>query len=240
MDELQISGKRYLSSRRAAKDNGYASDYIGQLIRGGKLRGQKVGRAWYVEAETLESYLRGEDAAEASAEQAGSGEVLDNKIETPTPASAPLSSPEQVEAEPIKEIQAPIAIAVEEKPIPVAIEINKNEAVIPEIKEKQEEDESIIVKIRKEQRGLRYIENESLLPEIAPKAMTTVMPAKESRKEEEAVVIPRAPRSRVATAVLATVAVAAFVGSAIVGSSMAATLHIHQGLPASAGYSVSW
>ena len=57
MDELMISGRRYLSSLRAAKEHGYHSDYIGQLIRGDKVKGQKVGRAWYVDAESLSTYL---------------------------------------------------------------------------------------------------------------------------------------------------------------------------------------
>ena len=57
MDELQISGKRFISSRRIARDNGYTADYIGQLIRGGKVTGQKVGRAWYVDAISFDTYL---------------------------------------------------------------------------------------------------------------------------------------------------------------------------------------
>lgn len=57
MDELEISGKRYISTRRAAKDHKYSSDYIGQLIRGKKVIGQKVGRSWYVDAESLANYL---------------------------------------------------------------------------------------------------------------------------------------------------------------------------------------
>ena len=57
MDELHISGKRFISSRRIARDNGYTADYIGQLIRGGKVTGQKVGRAWYVDAISFDTYL---------------------------------------------------------------------------------------------------------------------------------------------------------------------------------------
>ena len=60
MDELQISGKRFISSRRIARDNGYTSDYIGQLIRGGKVTGQKVGRAWYVDAVSFNTFLGSE------------------------------------------------------------------------------------------------------------------------------------------------------------------------------------
>lgn len=65
MEELQISGKRYISSQRAAKDNKYHSDYIGQLVRAGKVAGQKVGRAWYVEADSLAVYL-GKEAAQTT------------------------------------------------------------------------------------------------------------------------------------------------------------------------------
>src|SRR3989344_5385776 len=57
MDELQISGKRYISSRRVARENGYTQDYVGQLIRAGKVVGQKVGRAWYVDADSFSVYL---------------------------------------------------------------------------------------------------------------------------------------------------------------------------------------
>jgi len=57
MDELEISGRRYISSARAAKEHKYHSDYIGQLVRAGKVAGQKVGRAWYVDADSLAEYL---------------------------------------------------------------------------------------------------------------------------------------------------------------------------------------
>ena len=42
MDELEISGKRYISSRRAAQEYKYHADYIGQLVRAKKVAGQKV------------------------------------------------------------------------------------------------------------------------------------------------------------------------------------------------------
>lgn len=57
MDELEISGKRYISTRRAAREHGYHSDYMGQLIRGKKVEGQKVGRAWYIDEASLAIYL---------------------------------------------------------------------------------------------------------------------------------------------------------------------------------------
>src|SRR3989344_2500809 len=60
MDEIELGGRKFISARRAAKDNGYATDYIGQLIRGGKIEGQKGGRGWFVEVSSLENYLRGD------------------------------------------------------------------------------------------------------------------------------------------------------------------------------------
>ena len=78
MDELEISGKRFISSKRAAKENRYHTDYIGQLIRSGKIVGSKVGRTWYVEAESLAAYL---------------GKEYSAPTPTPTPASAPAQAP---------------------------------------------------------------------------------------------------------------------------------------------------
>ena len=63
MDELEISGKRYISTKRAAKEHKYHADYIGQLVRGKKVVGQKVGRSWYVDAESLAEYLDAEAAS---------------------------------------------------------------------------------------------------------------------------------------------------------------------------------
>jgi len=58
MDELTIAGKLYISARRAAKEYKYHSDYLGQLIRTGKLDGQKVGRSWYIAEDSLNAFLR--------------------------------------------------------------------------------------------------------------------------------------------------------------------------------------
>ncbi len=96
MDELQISGRRYISSRRLAKENGYTADYLGQLIRGGKISGQKVGRAWYVDAESFEAYLGKEGAP--------------LRAETSAPAPEPVEAPaeEVIEEEEQEEVAASV------------------------------------------------------------------------------------------------------------------------------------
>ncbi len=90
MDELEISGKRYISTRRAAREHKYHSDYIGQLIRGGKVHGQKVGRSWYVDEVSLATYLGKE-------------------VPTPsTPPSVEEGQGQEVVAEKVVEVRAPM------------------------------------------------------------------------------------------------------------------------------------
>ncbi len=50
---LIINGKRYVTTREAAKTAGYAPDYVGQLCRAGKLDCTTVGRSWFVAQESL-------------------------------------------------------------------------------------------------------------------------------------------------------------------------------------------
>ncbi|MFA6554520.1 MAG: hypothetical protein WCS89_03350 [Candidatus Paceibacterota bacterium] len=52
-DSFIIEGKKYISSRRASEISDYASDYIGQLCRAGKLDCKMVGRAWFITEESL-------------------------------------------------------------------------------------------------------------------------------------------------------------------------------------------
>ena len=57
MDSLQISGKLYISLSRAAKEHGYTPDAIEELVRTGKIKGQKVGGAWFAEVQSLTAYF---------------------------------------------------------------------------------------------------------------------------------------------------------------------------------------
>lgn len=66
MDELDVAGKKYISSKRASELTGYAKDYIGQLARAGKIPGTRFGRAWYVEETALMQHLGGDAAPIAS------------------------------------------------------------------------------------------------------------------------------------------------------------------------------
>lgn len=97
MDSLEIDGKGYISSREAAKRHSYTTDYVGQLIRGGKIEGKKVGRTWYVEIASLDAYAGASIAAPQLAEprkdvfsaSADKSEVLPTveKVQTFAPAA---------------------------------------------------------------------------------------------------------------------------------------------------------
>lgn len=91
MDELEISGRRYLSSKRAAKEHKYHADYIGQLIRAGKVVGTKVGRAWYVEAESLAEYLASESGS-ATAQASATYAPAPVQIKKEEPRAATIQS----------------------------------------------------------------------------------------------------------------------------------------------------
>lgn len=68
MDELEIQGKKYISSKRASELTGYAKDYVGQLARGGKVAGTRVGRAWYVDEVSILAIAGSEHPTETYAE----------------------------------------------------------------------------------------------------------------------------------------------------------------------------
>ena len=57
-DEINVGGKHYILSRRAAEMSAYTQDYIGQLARGGLIDAQRIGGLWYVEMESLLSYKK--------------------------------------------------------------------------------------------------------------------------------------------------------------------------------------
>lgn len=65
-DEITLSGKKFVSSKRAAEETGYAQDYIGQLARGGSIEAQRVGGLWYVSLHSLRSYKSKPEDAESA------------------------------------------------------------------------------------------------------------------------------------------------------------------------------
>jgi hypothetical protein len=53
MEVLVLDGKSYVKASKAARDLGYATDYVGQLCRTGQVDAHLIGRTWYVDREQL-------------------------------------------------------------------------------------------------------------------------------------------------------------------------------------------
>lgn len=141
MNELMISGRRHISSQRAAKDHGYHSDYIGQLIRGGKVKGQKVGRAWYVDAESLAIYLgksieeaQAAHAAEVAAAEATS-KVVDIEI-----AAEEVAEEDEIETKTSDTEKEAEALVVQEKVVEEIVPVAVGEVPQENISAEAEED----------------------------------------------------------------------------------------------------
>jgi hypothetical protein len=54
---LLFHNKKYLSSKAAGELGGYTHDYIGKLCREGTLTCERVGRAWFVEEDSLRAFI---------------------------------------------------------------------------------------------------------------------------------------------------------------------------------------
>src|SRR3989344_7780693 len=54
--EVILAGEKYISSRRASEITGYATDYIGQLCRAGKIKSERIGRDWVVSETGILNY----------------------------------------------------------------------------------------------------------------------------------------------------------------------------------------
>src|SRR5581483_6576957 len=205
MDELTISGRRFISSRRIARENGYTSDYVGQLVRAGKIKGQKVGRAWYVDAETFASYLgaapvqsAGEESPQEFAYQKPSD--LPSETSRELEVSAGQTFAEQTPAlkiEEIKDSQEKVEEPVKKEEVEEQVEEKVIEATQIPGKDTEDIKEEVVIPVRKIappvtatapkglNRGLRFIPNEEpLLPEITPKANVS-RPTDSSEGREE-------------------------------------------------------
>lgn len=51
-----LDDKKFISARKAAEITGYEQDYIGQLARMGRVLARQIGRAWFIEEQSLLSH----------------------------------------------------------------------------------------------------------------------------------------------------------------------------------------
>jgi hypothetical protein len=63
---MNNSNEQLISLNDASKPTPYSSDYLGLLVRKGRLKGEKIGGKWFTTKEAVDAYMK--QAAEASYE----------------------------------------------------------------------------------------------------------------------------------------------------------------------------
>jgi len=58
---LVVNGKEYLTSAEIAQSFGYTPDYVSRLAREGKIVATNVNRKWFINAESVEEFVRSVD-----------------------------------------------------------------------------------------------------------------------------------------------------------------------------------
>ena len=81
MNEIEIQGKIYISSKRAAEVTGYAKDYIGQLARENKIPATRIGKAWYVDLDAIKSHAGIADTSTPQPSPQGDFRALEKSLE---------------------------------------------------------------------------------------------------------------------------------------------------------------
>ncbi|TSC87231.1 MAG: cell wall surface anchored protein [Parcubacteria group bacterium Gr01-1014_8] len=56
-DEIFFDGVRYISAQEAATSLGFSRDYIARLARIGKVKGRQIGKNWYVEFRSVQTFV---------------------------------------------------------------------------------------------------------------------------------------------------------------------------------------
>lgn len=255
MDELEISGKRYISTRRAAREHGYHSDYMGQLIRGKKVAGQKVGRAWYIDEQSLAAYL-GKELQPTQREQQVQPEQAAQKepepvaapverliIEEPAPVVVPEPQPvvEAVVSQPVADEVPEIVEEIKEEEVqqPVAVHAQPVQEIhhAPYI---EEHETRIPIHIPasaiQEIGGLRYAADDS--PSIP---VVVRMPQMHPQGQAHAGHVP-APRSggKFPYVSLSVVGIIAILAATFASNFVSATIVSEQGKAATVQYAIHW
>lgn len=245
MEELEISGKRYISTRRAAREHGYHSDYMGQLIRGKKVVGQKVGRAWYIEEGSLNAYL-------------GHGQVPE-----PTPVVSPAAPVEAAQPAPVERLVIEEPVVEQVQPVQEVVAPESVQPAQPEVQPVQERAiyqepytpaapvQNIsyaepIEQVETERRipihtqapqpvgGLRYADDDTpVLPQVSrvqPQQQYAYAPVSQ----------PVRSTSGVPYLTLSILGIAAIVASVFASNFVSATIVTEEGKAASVQYAIHW
>src|SRR3989344_6161189 len=95
-DAIFFDGKKYISANEASLSAGFTRDYIARLCRDGKVRGRRIGKNWYVEGGSLQSFLVGQEYAKSLRSESLSHErrLEYRGLESPDSSAVQIPSPE--------------------------------------------------------------------------------------------------------------------------------------------------
>jgi len=85
------NGTLYLSSKEAGRLSGYTSDYVARLARQGKVAATRVGTQWFVQPESLDTFLKSAELAKADRKNKLRLERLGERGQTSVQADAESS-----------------------------------------------------------------------------------------------------------------------------------------------------
>lgn len=95
-----LDDKKFISARKAAEITGYEQDYVGQLARMGRVLARQIGRAWFIEEQSLLSH-KSEGRAKKKSKNISHEAAVASKDTFPSvesgdiPASPPASTSEE-------------------------------------------------------------------------------------------------------------------------------------------------
>jgi hypothetical protein len=97
MDIVTHKGVDYKKATLVAKEFGYTTDYIGQLCRAEKVDARLVGRAWYVNTDSLEEHKKSRYKADFEARVAAKDPLHTIEEDQKETTSVPIGQPTKVE-----------------------------------------------------------------------------------------------------------------------------------------------
>ncbi|MDQ5893168.1 MAG: trimeric autotransporter adhesin [Patescibacteria group bacterium] len=124
-EALILEHKTFISAKRAAEVSGYASDYVGQLCRAGKLECKMVGRSWFVTEESLRKHQL--SVLEDTQDEVASLPVVVPKKEETLVLEVPVIPTPVIEVAPVQE-PAPVFNLV---PEPVRVSFVPHSFALP-------------------------------------------------------------------------------------------------------------
>lgn len=82
LEQRRAEEKGYITLKEAAKIANYTPDYVGQLIRAGKIRGEQVysNVAWVTTPEEVESYLKDKSRVVATSDSESDNIFFSHKL----------------------------------------------------------------------------------------------------------------------------------------------------------------